>query len=474
MQSGEWLVQRAGAAIDLDACTERAPVIPELTAWRLTVKAPLSREELKKKREKYIIPGVKQLFSDPPHIVKGSGQFLYDEKGREYLDMFAGIVTVSVGHCHPKITKATVEQIETLQHTSTLFLTQPMVDLAEKLSELAPGNLSKVYVTNSGTEANEGAIAAAKLATGRSEVVALRHSYHGQSHLASSLTANHNYRPNTPPAAGIAFAENPYCFRCPFKKTPDNCSLECARDVERVIQTQTSGSPAVMIAEPIQGVGGAITPPDDYFQEVKKILLQYGVLFIADEVQTGFGRTGKHYWGISNWGVQPDFITMAKGLGNGIPIGAYVTTPEIANAGQKPVINTFGGNPVSCATALAVIETIEEEKLMENARVVGQYLMEGLRDLQKSFPIMGDVRGKGLMVGVELAADDEAKTPLPAETAKIVEFAKDNGVILGKGGLWGSVIRIKPPMCITKSDVDTCLKVMRQALESVSKVAATT
>lgn len=430
---------------------------------------PLNREELKKKREKYIIPGVKQLYADPPHIVKGKGQFLYDETGREYLDMFAGIVTVSVGHCHPKITQRTIEQLQQLQHTSTIFMTQPMVDLAEKLAEITPGDLSKSYITNSGTEANEAAISMARLASGRHEVIALEHSYHGQSHLASTLTANHSYRPDTQPAAGIVFAANAYCYRCPFKKTPDNCNLECAKDVERVIQTQTSGKPAVMIAEPIQGVGGAITPPDEYFKQVKKILDNYGVLFIADEVQTGFGRTGTHMFAISNWGVEPDMITMAKGLGNGLPIGAVVTRPEIVEKLQKPVINTFGGNPVSAATAIAVIETILEEKLMDNARVVGDYLMEGLKDLQKSFPIIGDVRGKGLMLGVELAAED--KTPLPQETARVVELAKDNGVILGKGGLWGSVVRIKPPMSITKENVDTCLKVMRKALESVTKVA---
>lgn len=436
------------------------------------MKAPLTREQLKAKREKFIIPGVKQLYADPPHLVKGKGQYLYDSDGREYLDMFAGIVTVSVGHCHPKVTAATIAQLETLQHTSTIFMTQPMVDLAEKLSEIAPGDLDKAYITNSGTEANEGAIVAARLATGRSEVIALRHSYHGQSHLASSLTANNSYRPDAMPAAGIAFAENAYCFRCPFKKTPDNCSLECAKDVERVIQTQTSGKPAVMIAEPIQGVGGAITPPDGYFQEVKKILERYGVLFISDEVQTGFGRTGKHMFGISNWDVVPDFMTMAKGLGNGLPIGAYITSTKVASAGQKPVINTFGGNPVSSATALAVLEVIEQERLMENARVVGDYLIEGLKDLQKDFPIIGDVRGKGLMVGVELAARDENKTPLAKETAQVVEQAKDNGVVIGKGGLWGSVIRIKPPMTISKGNVDTCLKVMRKALESVAKVTA--
>lgn len=429
---------------------------------------PLGREELKKKREKYMVPGLKHLFAEPPHFVKGKGQFLYDENGDEYLDMFAGIVTVSVGHCHPKVTQATIDQLQTLQHTSTIFLTQPMVDLAERLAEITPGELSKSFITNSGTEANEMAISMARIATGRHEVIVLKHSYHGQSHLATSLTSNHNYRQATMPAAGIAFAENAYCYRCPFKKTPDNCSLECAKDVERVIQTQTSGAPAVMIAEPIQGVGGAITPPDGYFQEVKKILDKYGVLFIADEVQTGFGRTGYHYWGINNWDVTPDFMTMAKGLGNGFPIGACITTPQVAEKSQKNVINTFGGNPVAGATGLAVIDTIKEEKLQENCKVVGEYLIDGLKDLQKSFPILGDIRGKGLMLGIEIA-DPETKAQMPAECSKIVEIAKDDKVIIGKGGLWGNTIRLKPPMTVTKGDADRCLGAMRKALEVVCR-----
>ncbi len=430
---------------------------------------PLNRDELKKKREKYIIPGVKQMYADPPHFVKGKGQYLFDETGREYLDMFAGIVTVSVGHCHPKVVQATVDQVNTLQHTSTIFMTQPMVDLAEKLAEISPGDMSRSFITNSGTEANEAAIRFARLATGRHEVIALEHSYHGESHLASTLTANHNWRPDTMPAAGVAYAANAYCYRCPFKKSPDSCGLECAKDVERVIQSQTSGKPAVMIAEPIQGVGGAITPPDDYFVEVKKILEKYGALFIADEVQTGVGRTGKHWFGISSYGVQPDIITMAKGLANGLPIGAVITTEDVAKALQKQTINTFGGNPVSAATALAVLETIEEEKLMENARVVGEYLMAGLKDLQKQFPeIIGDVRGKGLMVGMELA--DKNKTPLTQETMRVVEMAKDDGVVIGKGGMFGNVIRIKPPLTITKENVDTMLKVVKKGLESLVKV----
>jgi len=427
--------------------------------------ASQTRQDVKAKRDKFIVPSVKQLYSDPPLFVKGRGQYLYDEKGQEYLDMFAGIVTVSLGHCHPKVTQKTVEQVETLQHTSTIFMTAPMVDLAEKLSEIAPGNLSKSLITNSGTEANEGAIKLARLATGRNEVIALKHSYHGESHLASTLTANHNWRPELPGAQGVVFAENAYCYRCPFNKKPESCGMECAQDVERVIQTQTSGKPAVMIAEPIQGVGGTITPPDDYFKEVKRILSKYGALLIADEVQTGVGRTGKFWFGISNWDVIPDFITMAKGLANGLPIGGFITTPEIAQAGTKQLINTFGGNPISSATALAVLETIEEENLMENARVVGGYLKEGLEDLKKSRPIIGEVRGKGLMLGVALVGEEKA--PLPTETTRIVEEAKNNGLIIGKGGLYGNVVRIKPPMIINKENVDTCLKIFQRAIDSV-------
>jgi 4-aminobutyrate aminotransferase-like enzyme len=432
--------------------------------------ASRTRQEIKAKRDKYIVPSVKHLFSDPPLFVKGRGQYLYDETGQEYLDMFAGICTVSVGHCHPKVTQETVEQLQTLQHTSTAYMTAPMVDLAEKLSELAPDNLSKSLITNSGTEANESAVKLARLATGRTEVIALKHGYHGESHLASTLIGNYNWRPEIPGAHGVVYAENAYCYRCPFNKKPESCGLECAKDLERTIQTQTSGKPAVLIAEPIQGVGGIITPPDDYFKELKRILTKYGALFIADEVQTGVGRTGKFWFGISNWDVIPDFVTLAKGLAGGLPIGACVTTPEIAQAGTKQLINTFGGNPVSSVAALAVIETMEEENLMENARVVGEYLRAGLDELKKSRAIVGDVRGKGLMLGVEFAGDEKA--PLPGETARIVEEAKNNGLILGKGGLYGNVVRIQPPMTINKENVDTCLKILERAIDSVVGVHA--
>jgi 4-aminobutyrate aminotransferase-like enzyme len=432
---------------------------------------PLNREELKKKREKFIIPGVKQMYADPPHFVKGKGQYLFDETGREYLDMFAGIVTVSVGHCHPKVVQATVNQVNTLQHTSTIFMTQPMVDLGEKLAEITPGDMGKSFITNSGTEANEAAIRFARLATGRHEVIALEHSYHGESHLASTLTANHNWRPDTMPAAGVAYAANAYCYRCPFKKSPDSCGLECAQDVERVIQSQTSGKPAVMIAEPIQGVGGAITPPDDYFIEVKKILEKYGASLLLTKCKLVLAAQASIGLVSAAMACSQTLSPWPKVLANGLPIGAVVTTEAVAKALQKQTINTFGGNPVSAATALAVLETIEEEKLMENARVVGEYLMAGLKDLQKQFPeVIGDVRGKGLMVGMELA--DKNKVPLTQETMRVVEMSKDEGVVIGKGGMWGNVIRIKPPLTITKDNVDTMLKVLKKCIESVVKVHA--
>ncbi len=285
--------------------------------------------------------------------------------------MFAGIVTVSVGHCHPKVTQRTIDQLQTLQHTSTAFMTQPMVDLAEKLAQIAPGDLSKSFITNSGTEANEAAIRFARIASGRFDVIALEHSYHGESHLASTLTGNMNWRPEIPPAAGVFFAANAYCYRCPFKKSPDSCALECAKDLERVIQTQTSGKPAAFIAETIQGVGGAITPPDDYFKEVRRFWTNTACSSLPTKCKPVSVAPGSNWFGITSYGVVPDMITMAKGLGNGLPIGAMITTPKVAEAATKQQINTFGGNPVSSATALAVLETIEEEKLNEQLQGCG-------------------------------------------------------------------------------------------------------
>lgn len=433
----------------------------------------LTAEDVLTKRREFLIPAVGHYYHTPPLFVKGSKQFLWDSTGKQYLDMFSGIVTVASGHCHPKINEAVKEQIERLQHTSALYLSGQMELLAEKLAEIAPGELRQSFICNSGTEANEGAVLTAKLHTNRHEFIALRHSFHGRSNMTISMTGQSDWRNGGPYVTGVQFAASPYCYRCPFGKSYPNCELECAKDVENVIRTATSGAPAAMIAEPIQGNGGIITPPKEYFPEVKKTLEKYGVLFISDEVQTGFGRTGNKWFGIEQWDVTPDIMTMAKGLGNGWPIGAFITTSQIAkNYSPGSHICTFGGNPISSVAALTNINTIQEEKLAQNAFIVGNYFKEKLLALQEKHRIVGDVRGMGLMLGVELVRDKENKAPAPREIAQIIETCKDKGVLIGKGGLDKNVIRIAPPLCITKSDIDTAIDVLEEALTTAEKLTS--
>jgi 4-aminobutyrate aminotransferase-like enzyme len=430
-------------------------------------KPALSAKELKAKREKYIIPTVKHWYTDPPHFVRGEMQYLYDETGKQYLDFFGGICTVSIGHCNSAVTDAVVEQAKELQHTSTIFLSQPMVDLAEKLVTIAPFGGGKAFLTNSGTEANETAIMLSKVASGRNEILALKHSYHGRSWLAGSLTSNGAYRVDPMPVPGIVFAQNPYCYRCPFGQEFGSCEMQCVKALEDVIQTQTTGEPAVMIAEPIQGVGGIITPPAGYFKEAKKVLDKYGVLLIADEVQTGFGRTGEAFWGITSYGVEPDLMTTAKGIANGFAAGACVAKSAVADKLQRPTINTFGGNPISSAAAMATIGYMEDHNLQANAATVGAYLMDKLRELQQQYDVIGEIRGKGLMIGVELVKDPKTKEPAVDMTNRILDLTKDAGLIIGKGGQLGCTLRIQPPLNISKADVDQATGILARALAQV-------
>lgn len=425
----------------------------------------MERFDVLDKQSKYL-SGVSNYYRDPLVMVRGDGKYLYDTENRQYLDFFGGILTVSVGHCHPKVNARIHEQVDTLQHVSTLYPTIPVVELAEKLAAITPGSLQKSFFTNSGTEADETAVLLAQVYTGRSEVIALRHAYHGRSQLAMSLTAHASWRNGPTPIPGIKHAHNAYCYRCPFGLTYPSCDLRCAKDMEELIQTTTSGEIAAVIAEPIQGVGGFITPPPGYFQEVQRIAKQYGGLFISDEVQTGWGRTGKYMFGIQHWGVEPDIMTSAKGMANGASIGWTISTPEVADAFTGMTISTFGGNPVSMSAALGTIEVIEEEHLVANADSVGALLMEGLTDLQTSYPMMGDVRGKGLMIGVEFV--HENKRPAPDLTTAFMEATKKRGLLLGKGGLYGNVIRVVPSLNIQPSDVEDALTTMKQALEEIS------
>lgn len=423
-----------------------------------------SAENLREKQREYLFPNVATLYEEPLVLVRGEGKYVWDAEGRQYLDAFGGILTVGLGHCHPQVTARAVEQLQTLQHVSTLYVTEPQVRLAEKLAELAPGKLKRSFFSNSGTEANETATVVARLHTGCDDIIVLRHSYHGRSMLTMSMGGTHSYRAATP-VAGIHHLASPYCYRCPFGLTYPACDLRCAKDAEELIQTATGGRVAAFVAEPIQGVGGFITPPPEYFQEVVAIIRRYGGIFICDEVQTGWGRTGTYLWGIEHWGVEPDVMTSAKGMANGLPIGWTITTDEITDSFKHSSISTFGGNPVSTAAALGVIEVILEEGLAENAAVTGGLLMDGLRALQDKYPCVGDVRGKGLMIGVEFV--HAAKRPAPDLLNRWLEATRRRGLLIGKGGLYGNVARVAPHLNVTRADVEEILRIMDEALAEV-------
>ena len=427
----------------------------------------MNRNEINRKKQQFIFPAVSNFFSDPLPIERGHMQHVWDVDGKRYLDFFGGIVTVGVGHANPRITGPVKAQMDKLGHTSTLYPHSTMVALAEKIAHITPGRLEKSFFTTSGTDANETAIDTARQHTGNLEIIALRHSYSGRSSLTKSLNGIASWRKSSY-QVGIVHAMNPYCYRCPMGKTYPSCEVACATDIEAVIQASTSGAIAGMIAEPIQGVGGFITPPKEYFKLAFNIVKQYGGDFIADEVQTGWGRTGKKWFGIEHWEVEPDILTSAKSLGNGYPIGLTIATPEIANAYQGPSIATFGGNPIASVTAKAVIDLIEEDDLLTNCAVVGGYLRERLLELQQKYPIIGDVRGMGLMQALELVTDPATKQPAPTFANELLESAREHGLLIGKGGMYHNVIRISPPMNIAKSDVDEAVRLLDLSFAAVT------
>ena len=421
----------------------------------------MTKDEILLAQREYLFPSVFHYFAQPLVISRAKDQYVWDADGNQYLDFFGGIVTVSVGHCNEDVNRALHAQIDRLQHVSTVFANEPQAALAKKLAQITPaGKLTKSFFTNSGTEANETAILAARCYTGSTEIVALRYAYHGRSSLGMGLSAQSNWRLGPVTQAGIVHAVNAYCYRCPYGLTYPSCEVRCAGDVEQVIQTTTSGRIAGFIAEPIQGVAGYVTPPKEYFPIVAETVKKYGGVFISDEVQTGWGRTGGKWFGIEQWGVEPDIITSAKGLGNGLPIGVTIARPEIANSVKGATISTFGGNPISTTAAKAVIDFIEDHKLSINAAEVGAYLREKLLELQAKHPIIGDVRGMGLLQAMELVEDPVSKTPAVAQTAAVMEAARENRIIIGKGGLHGNVLRFSPPMNIGKRDVDELARLL--------------
>ncbi|HTO78112.1 MAG TPA: aspartate aminotransferase family protein [Thermoanaerobaculia bacterium] len=424
---------------------------------------------VREKHKEYLFPATIQYYQEPIVLTEGKGLRIRDADGNEYLDFFGGILTVSIGHADDRVNAAIVAQLDRFAHVSTLYPTIPVVELAERLARLSPGNLKQMYFTASGTEADETAVMLAQLATGNTEIVALRHGYSGRSMLAQSLTAHSTWRALPTQVAAVKHAVSPYCYRCPLHLTYPSCGIACAKDIEELIRTTTTGRIAGFLAEPIQGVGGFITPPPEYFEIAVGIVKKYGGLFLCDEVQTGFGRTGGTMWGIEHWGVQPDVMTMAKGVANGLPLGVTIATPEIAASLKALTISTFGGNPVSCAAANATIRIIEEEDLPGNAEKMGRLLRAGLEELQRRFPrSIGDVRGMGLMQAVELVEDETAgnRTPDRALTGRVFEEAKKRGLLIGKGGLEGNSFRIAPALTVGKAEIDEALEILRESFEA--------
>ena len=428
----------------------------------------MNSNEVISKHKEFLFPCVANYYEEPIVITRAKGTQVEDLDGNQYLDFFGGILTVSLEHCQEEVVRAVQDQMETLGHTSALYPTENQVDVAETLARISPGSLKKSFFTSSGTAADETAILLAKIHTGQSEIIALRHCYSGRSLLAINLTAHSNWRLQGSQVPGIKHSLSPYCYRCPMGLEYPSCGVRCAKDLEELIQTETNGSPAAFIAEPIQGVGGFITPPKEYFEIAVGIVRKYGGLFICDEVQTGFGRTGDKWFGIEHYGVEPDIMSMAKGIANGMPVGATIAKEEIANSFTGLSLATYGGNPVSMAATKATIGVMEREDIPGRAAHLGKILREHLETMKEKYSSIGDVRGMGLMQALEFVKDRDSREPDPAITNAFLEAAKKNKLLLGKGGRYGNTIRIAPPMLISESDLREGCRLIDQALSEIS------
>ena len=393
----------------------------------MSLEKPIGPEAILEKKKKYIMPCLAHFYKEPRQFVKGEMQYLFDSEGRKYLDCFAGVSVINCGHCNPEINAEVVKQVQSLQHVCNTYLTENFVNLAEKLAEVTPGDLQKTFFCSTGTEANEGALLLASIYTGKDEFIALRNGLHGRTKLTMSLTGIQMWRTDPHPCGGIHFAPNAYCYRCPLGKKFPECDYACADAVDDLIRTATSGQPAALIAEPIQGNAGNVTPPKRYIKRIKQKLASQNA------------------------------------LGNGAPISAFTASAKIADTYTKPGASTLGGNPVSSIAGLGVLKYIQEHNLMENAQARGQQLYDGLVELQKKHPIIGDIRGIGLMRGAEFVHAD--KSPAPEELEMVLEEMKNRGFIIGKNGVARNVMAFQPPLVITEADVNNVLNTLEDVLQ---------
>jgi 4-aminobutyrate aminotransferase len=427
----------------------------------------MNHDELKARHEAVLPQWMPLYYERPIELVRGEGYKVWDSEGNEYLDFFGGIVTTISGHAVPEIVEAVREQAGKILHSSTLYLIENQIKLAEKLIELAPiSGDKKVFFTVSGTEANEAALLFATRYRGSSEVIALRSSYHGRSFATMGITGQSIWSPTSRTALDVRYLASPYRYRCPFCRNEPRCNLLCADDLRGLIEAETTGHVAAFIAEPIQGVGGFIEAPPGYFERIKEILDETGILLISDEVQTAFGRTGDHFWGIEAHGVEPDLVVMAKGLGNGLSIGAVMGRTEIIDSISPNLhLSTFGGNHISTAGALANLNYILDNDLQRNAAEVGGYLKERLLEMAQKHPVIGEVRGRGLMLGIELVGPNEE--PDPETAVRLLEACRERSLLLGKGGIKANAIRISPPMIVTREAAEEAAAILEEALAEV-------
>ncbi|HEX3591039.1 MAG TPA: aspartate aminotransferase family protein [Pseudonocardiaceae bacterium] len=417
-------------------------------------------------RHRAVLPNWLALYYDEPiEIVGASGRRVTDAAGRTYLDFFAGILTNAIGYDVAEISDAIRRQLDSgVLHTSTLYLIRQQVELAEKIAELSGIPDAKVFFTNSGTEANETALMIATQARRSNQVLAMRNSYHGRGFGTIAITGNRGWSATSLRPMNVSYVQGGYRYRSPFRDYSDaDYIAACVADLRDVLQTTTTGDVACLIAEPIQGVGGFTLPPDGLYGAFKEVLDEYGILLISDEVQTGWGRTGEHFWGMQAHGVTPDAMTFAKGLGNGLAIGGVVARGELMDSISANSISTFGGNPVSTTGAIAVLNYLLDNDLQANAAKLGDRIIGGLRDAAERHPVVGDVRGKGLMIGVELV-NPGTMEPSPAAATKALEATRERGLLVGKGGLHGNVLRLAPPMTLTENEAEEGLRILTEVI----------
>ena len=420
-------------------------------------------------RTRAVLPSWLALYYDEPIAIdRGEGRTVWDLEGNEYLDFFGGILTTMTAYSLPEVTAAINEQAAKVLHTSTLYLNQPMVELAEMVAGMSGIPDAKVFFTPSGSEANDAAILLATSYRKSNQVLALRNSYHGRSFTAIAWTAHRSWSPTGYSGLNVQYVQGPYKVRSPFKDLDDDAFIDAAvDDLHQVIDMMTSGDVACMIVEPIQGVGGFATPPDGFFKRFKEVLDDYGILFISDEVQTGWGRTGEHMWGYEAHGITPDIMTFAKGIGNGLSIGGVVARADIMDCIGANSISTFGGNPLASAGALANLKYLIDNDLQGNALKQGSRLYEALLPIAEETPWILELRGKGLMLAIE-TVDSDSDKPDAGRAGQLLEECRERGLLIGKGGLYGNVLRIAPPLTVTEQEIDTAAEIIADSVSAIN------